>query len=74
MCQCMSTERQERTGYGSTEEEGKDRATAAVPKLATDCRQCQCDDLPIPTLFSLSFHLSSVLNMTLNCINYAYAS
>ena len=29
-----------------------------------------CDDLPIPTLFSF-FLLSSVLNMTLNCINYA---
>ena len=30
-----------------------------------------CDDLPIPTLFSLLFLLPSVLNMTLNCINYA---
>ena len=30
-----------------------------------------CDDLPIPTLFFLSLLLSPVLNMTLNCINYA---
>ena len=30
-----------------------------------------CDDLPIPTLFSLLFLSSPVLNMTLNCINYA---
>ena len=31
----------------------------------------ECDDLPIPTLFSLSLLSSPVLNMTLNCINYA---
>ena len=30
-----------------------------------------CDDLPIPTLFPLLFLSSPVLNMTLNCINYA---
>ena len=30
-----------------------------------------CDDLPIPTLFFLFLLLSPVLNMTLNCINYA---
>ena len=30
-----------------------------------------CDDLPIPTLFSLSLLSSPVLNMMLNCINYA---
>ena len=30
-----------------------------------------CDDLPIPTLFFLLFLSSPVLNMTLNCINYA---
>ena len=31
----------------------------------------ECDDLPIPTFFPLHFLLSPVLNMTLNCINYA---
>ena len=30
-----------------------------------------CDDLPIPTLFSISLLLFPVLNMMLNCINYA---
>ena len=30
-----------------------------------------CDDLPIPMLFYLLFLSSPVLNMTLNCINYA---
>ena len=30
-----------------------------------------CDDLPIPTLFFLFLLLPPVLNMTLNCINYA---
>ena len=34
----------------------------------------ECDDLPIPTFFPFLFLLSPVLNMTLNCINYAYAS
>ena len=30
-----------------------------------------CDDLPIPMLFPLFLLSSPVLNMTLNCINYA---
>ena len=30
-----------------------------------------CDDLPIPTLFPLSLLSSPVLNMMLNCVNYA---
>ena len=39
--------------------------------LQSPVKTNQCDDLPIPTLFSLLFRSSPVLNMTLNCINYA---
>ena len=44
----------------------------APPPYEDYCNTClsfkDCDDLPIPMLFLLS---SPVLNMTLNCINYA---
>ena len=36
-----------------------------------DLNTTHCDDLPIPTLFPLFLLLPPVLNMTLNCINYA---